>query len=159
MAKAVHPIPEQYRGAIPYLCIKDTARALDFYKQAFGTRETLRMPTPDGRVMHAEIHIGDAVVMLGEECLHMDFRSPETIGGSPVNIYIYVNDVDGLAAKAEAAGITVTRPVQNQFYGDRTVQFRDPFGHIWGFATHIEDVPEDELKRRFEAMCASHAPA
>jgi len=161
MTGHVQPIPERYRAATPYLCIKDAARALDFYAKAFGARQVMRLDGPDGRVMHAEIEIGAAPVMLADECPQMQVRSPQSIGGSPVSVYVYVEDVDALAARAAAAGAEITHPVQDQFYGDRSVQLRDPFGHLWGFATHIEDVAEDEVRRRFEAMIEkmSKAPA
>lgn len=142
------PIPDDYRGATPYLCIKDAARAIDFYAKAFGAKETMRMAQPDGRIGHAEIRIGSAPIMLADEFPEIGFRSPKTLGGSPVNILVYVEDVDALAARAEAAGATVKRPVADQFYGDRVVVLEDPFGHGWSFATHIEDVSPDEMRRR-----------
>jgi PhnB protein len=142
------PIPAEYRGATPYLCVKDAARALEFYQRAFGARETMRMPQPDGRIGHAEIRIGDAAIMLADEFPEMDFRSPQTLGGTPVNLLIYVRDVDAFVKQAEAAGATVKRPAADQFYGDRMAVLVDPFGHSWSFATHIEDVPPEEMQRR-----------
>jgi PhnB protein len=146
------PIPDDYRGATPYLCVNGAARPLDFYKQAFGAREVMRMPHPDGRIGHAEIRIGDAPIMLADEFPEMDFRSPTSLGGTPVNLFIYVADVDRVVSQAESAGAKVTRPVADQFYGDRVGVLKDPFGHSWSFATHIEDVSPEELKRRAAEM-------
>ncbi len=115
------------------------------------------MDGPGGRIMHAEVTIGAAPIMLSDEWPEMGFRGPEALGGSPVQLYVYVEDVDALAERAVAAGATALGPVGDQFYGDRTVQLKDPFGHLWSFATHIEDVPEDELRRRAEACMAEHA--
>lgn len=145
---AIQAIPEDYRGATPYLCVQGAARAIDFYIEAFGARESMRMPQPDGRIGHAEIRIGSAPIMLADEFPEIGFRSPKTFGGSLVNLLVYVEDVDALAARAEAAGATIKRPVADQFYGDRVVVLEDPFGHSWSFATHIEDVSPDEMRRR-----------
>ena len=152
MAATVKPIPAGYEQAIPYLSVKGAAGAIEFYQRAFGASETLRLAMPDGRVGHAEIRIGPAVLMLADEFPEMGFRSPRTLGGSPVTIHLYVEDVDALAARAAAAGATVRRPVEDQFYGDRTVKLEDPFGHIWAFATHTEDVSPEELRRRHAAL-------
>jgi PhnB protein len=143
------PIPADYRGATPYLCVKDAARALEFYKKAFGAKETMRMPQGD-RIGHAEIRIGAAPIMLADESPDMGFRSPQALGGSPVNILVYVEDVDRFVERAVKAGAKVTRPVADQFYGDRLGVLDDPFGHSWSFATHIEDVSPDEMRRRAE---------
>lgn len=159
MATAVERIPERYKRATPYLCIKDAAAALEFYKRAFGATETMRMAGPDGKVMHAEIAIGEALVMLADEFPEMGFRSPASIGGTPVTLYVYVDDVDAFVARAKAEGATVTQPVETKFYGDRTGQLQDPFGHVWGFATHVEDVPEEEIRRRFQAFLAGAGTA
>jgi PhnB protein len=140
-------IPNEYRGATPYLCVKDAARALDFYKNAFGAKETLRMPHGD-KIGHAEFRIGEAPVMLADESPEMGFRSPQSLGGSPVNILVYVDDVDRFVERAVKAGAKVTRPVADQFYGDRLGVLDDPFGHSWSFATHIEDVSPEEMRRR-----------
>lgn len=148
MATKAKPIPEGRSGAIPYLCTKDAARAIEFYKQAFGATELFRMASPDGKVGHAELQIGTAVIMLADEHPEIGFFSPETIGGTPVLIHLYVEDVDALAKRAVDAGITVTRPVEDQFYGDRGGKFTDPFGHIWWFATHKEDLSAEEMKKR-----------
>jgi PhnB protein len=149
----VNPIPEQYRGATPYLICSGAAKAIEFYKKAFGAVELFRMDAPGGMIGHAEMRIGDhAIFMLADECPQMGAKSAKTIGGTPVSIYIYVKDVDAFAKRAIDAGIKVLRPVTNQFYGDRSCGFEDPFGHSWGFATHIEDVPPDELAKRAAAM-------
>ena len=148
MAKKVKPIPDEYRGATPYLCVKDGTRAIEFYKQAFGAREVMRVPLRDGKLSHAEIRIGDAPIMLADESPEMNFRGPQSIGGTPVNILVYVKDVDALIKQAEGAGAKVLRPPEDQFYGDRMATLEDPFGHSWSFATHIEDVPPEELQKR-----------
>jgi len=150
-ANTVKAIPEGYEGATPYLCIKGAADALEFYKIAFGATETMRMAGPDGRIGHAEIKIGKANIMLADEHPEIGFLSPRTLGGSPVTIHIYVENVDALAAQAEAAGAKVRRAVADQFYGDRSGQFEDPFGHVWSFATHKEDVSNQELQKRAAA--------
>jgi len=154
MASTVKAIPDGYQGATPYLCIRDAARAIEFYKQAFGATEGMRLVQPDGRVGHAEIRIGAAVIMLADEFPEMNVRSPQALGGSPVTIHIYVADVDAVAKRAVAAGTKVLRPVQDQFYGDRSVWFEDPFGHNWSFATHIEDVSPEEMQKRAKAHSA-----
>ena len=148
----VRPIPEGYSGAIPYLSIRDAAAAIDFYKRAFGATEVLRMTQPDGRVGHAELRLAGAMVMLADEFPEMSIRSPQTLGGSPVTIHLYVDDVDRFADRAVAAGLRVLRPVADQFYGDRSGFFEDPFGHRWSFATHKENVAPAELRRRHEAL-------
>lgn len=148
----VPPIPAGYHTVTPYLVIRDAAAAIDFYKAAFGAQEVMRMADPSGKVMHAEIRIGDSAVMMSDECPEMGARGPEALGGSPTSLHLYVEDVDAMAARAAAAGATALRPVQDQFYGDRTGTFKDPFGHVWHIATHKEDVPPDELRRRAEAM-------
>lgn len=149
MTRETAPIPPRYAGATPYLSIRGADAAIDFYCRAFGAEPIVRMADRAGRVMHAEISIGSAVVMLGEECIEMNFRSPASLGGSPVSILIYVEDVDALMARAVGAGAAVTRPIEDQFWGDRMGELRDPFGHLWSVATHIEDVGEAEIERRF----------
>ena len=156
MATKIKPIPEGYHAVTPYMTIKDAARALEFYKQAFGATEVMRMPGPDGRVGHAEIRIGDCAIMMADECPEMGARSPQSLGGSPVAVHLYVADVDATAKRAVAAGGTLTRPVADQFYGDRTGTLTDPFGHVWHIATHKEDVPVAELRKRAAAMAKQH---
>ena len=147
MAK-VKPIPDDYPRVIPYLSIDGAAEAIDFYSKVFGAEERVRMDAPGGKIGHAEIRIGDSVIMLADESLAMGARSARTIGGSPISLMVYVEDVDALVARAVAAGATLVRPVANQFYGDRTGGIDDPFGFHWYIATHVEDVPPDELERR-----------
>ncbi len=148
---ALKKIPDGYTGATPYLCIKGAAAAIEFYKEAFGATELFRIAMPGGAIGHAEVKIGGGIVMLADEYPDMGFLSPKTIGGTPVQVYIYVEDVDALARRAIDAGIKVLRPVADQFYGDRSVAFEDPFGHRWGFATHVEDVSPEEIGRRAAA--------
>jgi PhnB protein len=144
----VKPIPEGYHSVTPYLCCKDAGAAIEFYKKAFGATEVMRMPAPGGKVGHAEIQIGDSRVMLADEFPDMGFLSPQSVGGSPVMIHLYVDDVDVTAGKAVAAGAKVTRAVEDQFYGDRGGQFDDPFGHKWYVSTHKEDVSPEEVRKR-----------
>lgn len=153
---AVKAIPEGYEAAIPYLSCRNAASAIDFYKKAFGATELMRMAQPDGKVGHAEIQIGAARIMLADEFPEIGVQSPQSIGGTPVGIHIYVADVDALTSRASAAGATVQRPVADQFYGDRTVTLQDPFGHRWFFATHKEDLSPEEMKSRSEAAMKQH---
>jgi PhnB protein len=147
---AVKPIPDGYHTVTPYLIIKNAVRALDFYKQAFGATEILRMAEPDSGVIgHAEIKIGDSPIMLADEQPAIGFVGPQSLGGSTVNICLYVEDVDSLFGRAIHAGAKELRPVQNQFYGDRSGTLQDPFGHIWILATHIEDLSPEEMQKRF----------
>ena len=146
--KKVQPIPAGYHSVTPYLSIRGAADAIEFYKKAFGAKEIMRMPGPGGSIGHAEIRIGDSRIMLADEFAAMDFLSPKARGGTTVTIHVYMRDVDTAAARASAAGAKVVRPVQDQFYGDRTGSLEDPFGHVWHIATHKEDVPMAELKRR-----------
>jgi len=141
-------IPDGYHTATPYLIVNGAAQALEFYKKAFGATEMMRFPGPGGKIMHAEIKIGDSPIMLADEAPEMGARSPKTVGGTPVSLLLYVEDVDAWASKAVAAGAKVQRPVQDQFYGDRTGTFEDPFGHVWSIATHKEDVSLEEMKKR-----------
>jgi PhnB protein len=145
---AVKPVPDGYHSVTPYLIVDGAARALDFYKQALGAEELVRMPGPGGRVAHAEVRIGDSMVMLADENAQMGARGPKSLGGSPITLMVYVEDVDKVFARAVAAGATVERPIANQFYGDRTGGIVDPFGHKWYLATHIEDVSPEEMKKR-----------
>jgi PhnB protein len=152
---ATKAIPEGYRTATPYLIVNGGAAAIDFYKSAFGATELLRMADPHGGVGHAEIKIGDSVIMLADEHPDMGYRSPRSIGGSAVSILLYVEDVDKVFDRAVKAGAKSQRPVANQFYGDRAGTLEDPFGHVWTIATHVEDVPPEEMKRRAEAAFSS----
>ena len=151
---AATPIPRGYHTVTPYLIIQGAARALEFYKQAFGAKELMRLDGPEGTVGHAEIQIGDSPIMLADEHPQMGYRGPQALGGTPVSILLYVENVDAMFQQAVAAGATVFKPVQDQFYGDRSGTLVDPFGHVWTLATHIEDVSNDEIKRRMEAMMA-----
>jgi PhnB protein len=149
----VKPIPDGYPQVSPYLCVDGASAAIDFYAKVFGATERMRMAGPDGKVGHAELQIGDSVVMLSDEFADMGVSSPKALGGTPVTISVYVTDVDGVFDVAVNSGATALRPVENQFYGDRSGQFEDPFGHRWSVSTHIEDVPPDEMaKRAAEAM-------
>jgi len=154
MASAVKPIPEGYHSVTPYLIVKGGARAIDFYERAFDARELFRMMRANGHVGHAELKIGDSRVMLADEHPEIGARSPRSIGGSPVTIHLYVEDVDATVARAVAAGATLTRPIADQFYGDRNGGLTDPFGHVWFVATHKEDVSAEELDRRAAAQQA-----
>jgi PhnB protein len=156
MSENVKPIPDEYRGATPYLSVTGAAAAIDFYKKAFGARETMRMPAPGGKIAHAELRIGDAAIMLADEYPEMNFRSPQSLGGTPVNILIYVNDVDAVVKQAVAAGATLLRAVEDQFYGDRMGVLQDPFGHTWSLATHVEDVSPEELQKRAAQQHGNH---
>lgn len=148
----VKPIPDGYHTVTPYLTIRNAAAALDFYKRAFGADEIFRIADPQGKVGHAEIRIGDSAIMLSDEFPEMGAQGPESIGGSPVMMHLYVENVDALVERAVNAGGKLERPVENQFYGDRAGMVVDPFGHKWWISTHVEDVPPDELKKRSEAM-------
>ncbi|MGH3343539.1 MAG: VOC family protein [Carbonactinosporaceae bacterium] len=132
----------------PYLCVDGAAAAIEFYSSVLGVRERMRMPTPEGKVGHAELQIGDSLIMLADEFPEMGVRSPTSFGGTPVMLSVYVDDVDAVFARAVNAGATTLRPVEDQFYGDRTGQFEDPFGHRWSVASHVEDVAPDEMSRR-----------
>lgn len=151
MAGKVKPIPEGYHSVTPYLIIRGAADAIEFYKKAFGATELFRMAQPDGKVAHAEIKIGDSPIMLSDEHPEMGYKSPASLGGSPVSVLIYVEDVDTIFKQALAAGGNEQRAVQDQFYGDRSGTLQDPFGHIWHVATHIEDVSPEEMDKRAKA--------
>jgi PhnB protein len=144
----VKAIPDEYPQVTPYLCVDGADAAIQFYTEVFGAKERGRMPAPGGKIGHAELQLGDSVIMLSDEAPEMGQRSPKSVGGTPVTINVYVEDVDGAFDRAIRAGAQVLRPVENQFYGDRAGQFEDPFGHRWSVATHVEDVPEDEMARR-----------
>ena len=151
---AVKAIPEGYHSVTPHLCIKGAAQAIEFYKQAFSAVERMRAPHPDGRISHAEIQIGDSLIMLSDEFPEMDARSPQSLGGSPVNIYLYVQDADATFNRAVAAGAKVKRPIADQFYGDRVGGIEDPFGHTWWISTHKGDLSLEEIAKR--AAAAGH---
>jgi PhnB protein len=144
----VKPIPEGYPRVTPYLSIDGAAAAIDFYSRVFGAKERMRMPAPEGRIGHAELEIGDALIMLADEHPEIGFRSPKAVGGTSVTISVYVEDVDDVFNRAIQEGATALRQVEDQFYGDRSGQFEDPFGHRWSIATHVEDVPPDEMAER-----------
>jgi PhnB protein len=148
---AVQAIPAGYHSITPYLYIKGAGDALAFYKKAFGAVELFRIAGPDGKVGHAEIKIGDSIVMLADEFPEMGARGPKTLGGTAGSLLIYLENVDARFQQAIDAGAKATRPVQNQFYGDRSGTLEDPFGHVWTLATHIEDIPPDEMGKRAEA--------
>ena len=153
MSKVSH-IPEGYNTVTPYLIIKGAAKAIEYYKEAFGAKEVVRMDGPDGKVGHAELQIGDSRIMLADEnpTMGAGHVSADSIGGSPVSIYLYLPDVDHVVKRAVAAGAKILKPVQDQFYGDRSGFLQDPFGHLWGIATHVEDVSPQEMKERMRKM-------
>jgi PhnB protein len=150
---AVKPIPSGYHVITPYLVIKGASNAIDFYKKVFGAQVKVRMDDPTTKkVGHAELQIGDSVIMLADEHADMGFRSPQSLGGSPVSLLLYVENVDNVFKGAISAGAKQLRPVMDQFYGDRNGTLEDPFGHIWTIATHVEDVTPEEMKRRMAAQ-------
>ena len=151
----VQPVPTGYAGVTPYLIIRGAARALDFNKKAFGATELMRFPAPGGKIGHAEMKIGDSVVMMADESTEMGHNSPQTLDGTPVSMLFYVADVDAQFAKALAAGGVVKQPLKDQFYGDRSGTIMDPFGHVWTIATHVEDVSAEEMQRRMAKMSTS----
>ena len=151
---SVKPIPEGYHSVTPYLIIRGAADAIEFYKKAFGAVELFRFPAPGGKIGHAEIKVGDSPIMLADEYPDMGYKGPQSIGGSPVSLMIYLEDVDSVFNRAVDAGATVKEAVQDKFYGDRTGTVIDPFGHIWHIATHKEDVSMDEMERRAKAASA-----
>ena len=147
---AVRPIPDGYHAVTPYLIVEGAARALAFYKEVFGATQQMRMAGPGGRVAHAEMRIGDSVVMLADEVPDMGYRGPKGYGGSAVSLMVYVDDVDATFRRALAAGAIERRAVQDQFYGDRSGTLEDPFGHTWTVSTHVEDLTPDEMIQRAE---------
>jgi PhnB protein len=144
----VNPIPEGYPRVTPYLIVDGASEAIDFYTSVLGATERMRMDAPGGRIGHAELEVGDSVVMLADENPEMNARGPRAFGGSPVSLMVYVEDVDGVFGRALEAGAKELRPVENQFYGDRLGAFEDPFGHEWNVASHVEDVPPEEMEKR-----------
>ena len=152
MADKVQPIPKGYHSVTPYLIVDGAAKAIEFYKKAFGATELMRFPAPNGRVGHAEIKIGDSHVMMADEHPEMGFRSPNSTGNTPVSLLIYTDDCDKMFNAAVAAGAKTLKPMADQFYGDRMGTLQDPFGHVWTIGTHIEDVSLDEVKRRMSEL-------
>jgi len=157
MAGQVKPIPDGYHTITPYLVVHDAAKAIEFYKRAFDAREVHRMEGPGGKIGHAELRIGDSVLMLSDEMPGSDCRSPQSLHGTTANIFLYVKDVDSAFNKAVAAGAKGVQPPQDMFWGDRFGRLDDPFGHSWSLATHKEDVAPDEMKRRSDAFAAKMA--
>ena len=157
MPSKVKPVPDGHRTVAPYLAIKNAASALEFYKKAFGAIETYKLIIPDGRVGHAEIRLGDSLIMLADEFPEFGGKAPESLGGSPVSIHLYVDDVDVFVKKAVGEGARELKPVADQFYGDRSGQLQDPFGHLWWVATHKEDVAPEELQKRVRTLFAKAA--
>jgi PhnB protein len=154
MIAATNHIPEGYHSITPYLYIAGAARAIEFYKDIFGATEVMRMGDSSGKIGHAELEIGGSHVMLADEHPEMDIRSPQSYGGSPVGLLLYVEDVDAVAERAIAAGARLLSPLEDKFYGDRMGKLEDPFGHVWAIATHKEDVSPEEMQRRVAALHA-----
>lgn len=152
-------IPKDYNSITPYLIVRNAAQAIDYYKKVFGATELFRMPGPDGKVGHAELKIGNSHIMLADENPKMGVghTSAATVGGSPVSLYVYLPDVDRVVERAAAEGAKILKPVENQFYGDRSGFIQDPFGHLWGVATHVEDVSPKELEERMKKMAPTAA--
>lgn len=152
MTKQVKAIPEGYHSVTPYLIIKNAANAIEFYKKAFEAKELFAMKTPEGKIKHAEIQIGNSRLMMADEYPEMNVFGPDASGRAPVMIHLYVEDVDAIFKKAVDAGATVIRPLANQFYGDRSAFLKDPYGHSWGIATHVEDVSNEEIIERAKSI-------
>jgi len=152
---ATKPIPEGYHTITPYLAVGDAARAIDFYKKAFGAKERLRMEAPDGKIGHAELELGDSLVMLSDPFPQASTRPPEELDGTSASVFMYVEDVDAVVKQAVGAGATVTMEVEDQFWGDRFGTVTDPFGHVWSIATHFEDLTPDEIAERSKAAMAA----
>ena len=153
----VKPIPDSYPQLTPYICVDNADAAITFYKKVFGAQEHMRMPGPDGKIGHAELQIGSAVLMLSDEHPEFGAQAPKHFGGTPTTLSLYVDDVDAVFAKALEAGAKQLRPVEKQFYGDRSGQFEDPYGHKWSVATHVEDVSPKEMQKRSAAEAARMA--
>jgi len=149
---AVKPIPDGYPRLSPYLGVKDAAAAIDFYRDVLGATERMRMPGPNNTVGHAELQLGDSILMLADESAEFGNLSPSSVGGTPVGLTLYVEDVDAVYAKALESGATAIKPPEDQFYGDRSGSFLDPFGHKWHVMTHIEDVSPEEMQKRMASM-------
>jgi PhnB protein len=152
---AVKPIPEGYRTVTPYLAVEDAAEAIEYYKRAFGATERGRMDAPGGKIGHAELEIGDSLVMLSDALPQFPTRPPQELGGTSVSIFMYVEDVDAVVQQAVEEGATVTMEVDDQFWGDRFGTVQDPFGHLWSISTHVEDVPPEEMAERAKAAMAA----
>jgi PhnB protein len=154
---AVQPVPDGYHTVSPYLAVEDAATAIDYYKKAFGATERVRMEAPDGKIGHAELEIGDSIVMLADPFPQASTKPPHELGGTSAGVFLYVEDVDAVVKRAVDAGATVTMEVADQFWGDRFGTVTDPFGHVWSVATHIEDVPPAEMAERAKAAMAAMA--
>jgi PhnB protein len=152
---AVKPIPDGYHTVTPYLAVDDAAEAIEYYKQAFGAKERVRMEAPGGKIGHAELEIGDSLVMLSDPFPQASTRPPKELGGTSASVFMYVEDVDAVVERAIDAGATVTMEVADQFWGDRFGSVQDPFGHLWSIATHVEDVPPEEMAERAKAAMAA----
>jgi PhnB protein len=159
MAGKVSPVPAGYHTATPYLVVNDANGAIDFYKKAFGAKEIMRMQGPGGKIGHAELKIGDSVVMLSDEMPGGRGKSPKSLGGSTASVFLYLENVDSVFKQAVAAGAKTEMELQNQFWGDRFGQLSDPFGHLWGLATHVEDVAPEEMEKRAREAMAKMAQA
>ena len=153
----VKPIPDGYHNVTPYLFVRSAASAIDFYKSVFGATEIMRMPGSNGKIMHAELRIGDSIVMLADENPQTGVMSPQTVGGYSVGLHVYVENVDAVIQKAVENGAKLLRPIKDQFYGDRSGSLLDPFGHMWSVATHVEDVAPEEMRRRMTATMSQAA--
>jgi len=154
---SVKPIPEGYHSLTPYLFVRSAASAIDFYRNVFGATEVMRMAGSNGRIMHAELMIGDSIVMLADENPPTGVMSPQTVGGFSVGLHLYVENVDAVIQKAIENGAKLLRPIKNQFYGDRSGSLLDPFGHMWSVATHVEDVSPEEIRKRMTAAMSQTA--
>ena len=152
---AAKPVPEGYHTVTPYLTVDDAAAAIEFYKRAFGATERMRMASPDGKIAHAELEIGDSLIMLSDPFPHAETRPPRELGGTTGGVFLYVENVDAAFQQAVDAGVTVTMPLENMFWGDRFGSVTDPFGHHWSLATHVEDLTEQEIAERAEAAMAA----
>jgi PhnB protein len=152
---AVKPIPDGYHTVTPYLAVDDAANAIEYYKKAFGAKERVRMDAPDGKIGHAELEIGDSLVMLSDPFPQASTQPPKELGGTSASVFMYVEDVDAVVKQAVDEGATVTMEVADQFWGDRFGTVTDPFGHVWSIATHVEDVPHAEMAQRAKAAMAA----
>lgn len=157
MSAHVKPIPQGYHSVTPYLCVNDCKGAIDYYKRAFGAQETVRMDGPGGKIGHAELKIGDSMIMLADEMPGSGCRSPQSLGGTPVSIFLYVEDVDKVYNQAVAAGGKAEMPPADMFWGDRYGKLNDPYGHLWSLATHKEDIAPEEMKKRAKEAMAQMA--